>query len=220
MSTVYQERGRFRPDVLSFVSQELRRGVSDNSYGYHGTSIYTLLHMLRFGVIPGKSTPDRPEFYRHPKRGDVYFWKRGNGDDSRRDAIDGAKQYAKMIARKHHVIETLKLSYYNPSHSYAALELANRLCDEKERLSLVRELGNQGLSEAKIMNAVTDAQNLKGVLIGFSPLLETSYAVIDCNNPDDGWKVETKTGLPYHFVEGIQFLSLNDEQHFRQHLTQ
>ncbi len=52
MATPYLETGRFRPDVLSFVNVEFRHGVKDDSYGYHGTSIYALLTMLRTGVIP------------------------------------------------------------------------------------------------------------------------------------------------------------------------
>lgn len=216
MATAYQETGRFRPDVRSFVDRELRHGINSDSYGYHGTSVYTLLHMLHTGVLPGKSTPDNPELYGHPKRGDVYFWKREQDDYLGHEAIGRAESYAKNIARKHHFIESLRLSYHNPDHHYAALELANRLCDETERNLLVHQLSALGPSEAQIMMVVGEAQEMEGVLMGLSPLLEKSYQVIDCNHADDGWKVETGAGLPFQFIQGFQFLSPRDEQLYHQ----
>ena len=60
MATVRQETEQFRPDVVSFVNQEIQRDVSYKSYGYHGTSVYTLLTMLHTGVLPGRTAFDNP----------------------------------------------------------------------------------------------------------------------------------------------------------------
>jgi len=75
----------------------------------------------------------------------------------------------------------------------------------------------QGLSDTQIKTAIANAQKLEGVLMGISQQVADKFTIVNCA-PDDGWKIETHTGLPFHYIQGIQFLSLYDEQLFRRYI--
>ncbi len=113
----------------------------------------------------------------------------------------------------------LGLSFDDESNMYAALQLTDPYGQGNDRDRQLEFLEQKGLSEAQINKAVTHARGMKGVLIGLSASVATQFPIVDCS-PDDGWKIETQNGLPFQFVEGIRFLGHQDEQLFRQNLTQ
>jgi len=214
MSNSHFEREPIRPNVLSHVGHEVIRGVAVEEYGFHGTSVYTLVHMIRTGVIPGQTTPKRAELAFQPEPGDLYFWKNGEQVRGLSDMIRQSQQYARVIAKTHRFLAELNLPFDNEDNEYAAMELANKLCDEDEGKELIDYLHTQGVTERHIEQAIALSQPMSGVLVGISSEVEAAFSIIDCNKLDDGWKIETKQGLPYRFIRGIQFLSNADKALF------
>jgi hypothetical protein len=170
------------------------------------------MHILQTGVIPGKTTQDHPELSCSPHRGDVYFYKY-TGDPTD-DSMLAAISYAEQIAMKHHFMGMLGLDFSDEQNTLAAYEIIDYW---PKRLIYRDKLMGMGFSEHTIDQAQDEAAKYKGVLLGLSSrVTDRRYPIV---LGDDGWKIETITGLPYSYIQGIKFLSEHDEQLFHRLLT-
>lgn len=192
--------------IKRHLKQEFSRGLTESgSLGYHGTSIYTILYCLKFGVLPGATDRDTPRTAVDPDNGDLYFWKIDNSKYDY-DPISLASSYASSIAQRHHLIEILGLDRANLNHQKAAMEF---LYDHPEFRKGFLELIGLEMNPEDLEGRISKAYDHKGVIIGIDQSVTAEFGIVDMESytNDDGWKIQTNgRGLPFNYIRGISAL--------------
>lgn len=214
-----------REQIYNLSKAEL---ITPDCVAYHGTSIEAIEYMLEFGFIPGYASENYDELGL-PQYGDIYFGPRENvswdeipstkglslnGTDLEIQSIGAI---AGGVARGHRFCKLLGLpiSMYGFFAEMLVEEFGNSNVFAQDAR---REINPIGIPEERIEQAVIDAKQRKGVIVG---LHRNALKVFPFSIGDSGDDIRISRGLTRltpDYLTVIQPLGEEEKQFFAEML--
>lgn len=206
-----QEKSSEKTERIQFLVEAFEDGLnSPDIIGYHGTSIQTIEHIIKFGKLPGsensklstskEGVAEFSIFYLGSEQKDKVYSGLGKKFHKNDKLLGAAASYASTIAERHYFAEQLGL----PAGTMVSFLDANIL-----REDYIPELIERfGVTKEQIYKAInaTMNENPQGVVLGISSATLKNYEWLETTEGGEFAEVVIKIpeGFSYKQIAGIE----------------
>ncbi len=204
--------------------------------GYHGASLETLDHLIKFGRLPGRKESNNNKNL--PQQGDLYFMPPDVEVSDRYSKFAYVKEQVEKRYKgiPKHLWEVSDYAETNAFEDYLAIKLglevrsfktmeivdyitleysSDNMPTEPSEMEIFREINNiinnLSLTDNELVELLNEAKRRKGVIFSFSKEIQNDFQV---SKGDDGQdlRIHTGTGLPISYINGILPLGSMEEE--------
>ena len=184
--------------------------------GFHGTRIHSMRGCIDSGVLSGGVIEDSSHQYRY---GDIFIYPfdESRQRENRKQIIEDTAGYAKMVARRHYILELLRLDFDNPKHHFLAeelMELKNvkwsneelaRALDDFAALRLGRKKNKEDVERLRleVESAVKGAGEIRGFVFALHPRVAVDFEQQPGDPGEKDVRISCPRGLSLEYISGI-----------------
>lgn len=193
-------------DVLQRIDYilELERrdlDLTDNTLGYHSTSIESLFYLVRYGFLPGISVDEE---HLIDKPGDLYYVPRNLRPAwNETEALEDIRQYAQRAAVKHYLLTRFGLDWVDKDGFFA--EIASDIVNGNKFADwLLPQIHSTfGISPGPLMKAITRARKRHGVTFSIDMSSLQAHSIRPGDEDLIEMVLECPNGFEYRYFNGL-----------------
>lgn len=221
---------RYDPETerKMYLVAMFEKGLSDTqgTIGYHATSIESIQYLIRTGHLPGSQSEELPGAHNawRMQKGDLYFYPRKSKfpdydpnvskyflDEG--GVIVAVSDYAHRIASVHYLLTKLNLGLENQDYNNGARELLSGMF-----ISEIREfretLYSLDITDAQIDQALKEAKERKGIILGLGVSLLKTHQVRDGDRNAGDLRINFPSGMDYTYISGVESFGKHEREFF------